>query len=91
MEPGNIVETRETPPERGGNRIERVRAPSRQAGRCSYVELPTGLVKGMMGAISMIGPSGAATLYCEGIEAEGWQRPRTYWHKPPPGAAEPAR
>jgi hypothetical protein len=31
----------------------------------------------------MVGPRGAATLYCEGIEQEGWQRPRTYWHKLP--------
>jgi hypothetical protein len=75
---GNIIEvtTGTKPPT-----ITRVRADNLQSGSCYYDELPTGLVKGLMGIVSMVGPSGAATLYCKGIESEGWQRPRTFWHK----------
>lgn len=79
---GNVVET-----EQGGsgdpNVIYRVRAENLKAGGCYFQDLPTGLVQGLMGALALIGPSGAATLYCQGIEKEGWQRPRTYWHKLP--------
>lgn len=85
VQPGNIVEGVE------GTvgvpyTLSRIRASNAQEGGCYYDELPTGVVKGLMGAVSMVGPSGAATLYCRGIENEGWQRPRTYWHKPPAGA-----
>jgi hypothetical protein len=71
--------------------ISRVRARDRKDGHCRYDELPTSVVKGLMGTVSLVGPSGAATLYCEGIENEGWQRPRTYWHKLPRAHAESAK
>ncbi len=44
-----------------------------------------------MGGISLVGSRGAATLYCKGIESEGWQRPGTYWHKLPGAVASIAR
>jgi len=79
VEPGNIIEGIVGIP----YRVVRVRASSLDAGKCRYDELPTGLARGLMGAVSMTGPSGSATLYCEGIENEGWVRPRSFWHKPP--------
>lgn len=62
--------------------LERVRAPSLAEGGCFYAEIENSLVKDLMGAVSMVGASGVASLYCSGIEREGWQRPRTLWHKP---------
>jgi hypothetical protein len=63
--------------------LVRVRAKNMNDGKCRYDEVPTGFAKELMGAISMVGSSGAAMLYCQGIETEGWQRPRSYWHKLP--------
>lgn len=80
--PGNIVEGIEGHP----YTVYRVRATSLEEGKCYFDELPTGLAKGLLGAISLVGPSGAAILYCKGIENEGWQRPNTYWHKLPGGS-----
>ena len=76
---GNIIEGIEGPP----YTISRVRAENLSAGACYYDELPTGVAVVAMGLISLVGPRGAATLYCKGIENEGWQRPRSYWHKLP--------
>jgi hypothetical protein len=83
--PGNIVEGVEGDAD-APYTLSRIRANNAKEGDCYYDELPTGLAKGLMGAMSKVGPSGAATLYCKGIEKEGWQRPRTYWHKPPAAA-----
>jgi hypothetical protein len=80
---GNIIEVDQGSPPDHPITINRVRAENLKAGNCYYDELPTGLVKGLMGAIGLVGPSGAATLYCKGIENEGWQRPATYWRKLP--------
>jgi hypothetical protein len=54
----------------------RVRAANLSEGKCHYSELPSGTVKEFMGAVTRIKQSGVATLYCKGIEADGWQRPR---------------
>ncbi|BAL22523.1 hypothetical protein [Azoarcus sp. KH32C] len=84
VKPGDIVEKAlQRPPT-----IVRVRARSQADAHCRFEELPTGDLKGVTGMLRRVGPSGAATLYCEGIEKEGWVRLQSYWHKPPPGSAE---
>ena len=83
IEPGNIVELT------ADNHVTRVRARSLADGSCYYGNVPVGAVVETLGALSMVGPRGSASLYCKGIEREGWHRPRTYWHKLPnatPGA-----
>jgi len=85
VEPSNIVEF--TVGGRSGA-IQRVRAKTLADGRCDYVDVPVGMLVEAMGALALTGPRGTASLYCAGIEHEGWQRPRTYWHKLP-GAAAP--
>jgi len=87
VEPGNVVEFRikET-----GGVIERVRARSLAEGGCYYGDVPVGGAVEVMGALSLVGPRGSASLYCAGIEKEGWERPRTYWHKPPVAGAPTA-
>ena len=85
VEPGNVVEVT-----LGGKPalvISRVRARSLAEGGCYYGEVPVGTTVEALGALSLVGPRGSATLYCAGIEQEGWQRPRTYWHKLPGAVA----
>jgi hypothetical protein len=79
-EPFNIVEF--TVGGRSGA-IQRVRAKAIAEGRCDYVDVPVGMLVEAMGTLALVGPRGTASLYCSGIEQEGWQRPRTYWHKLP--------
>jgi len=86
VEIGNIIEREATSSTDRPSFVVRVRAKTREEGNCRDVELPTDIVSGLLGAISLVGPSGAATLYCKGIEKEGWQRPRTFWHKLPTAA-----
>lgn len=87
VERGNIVERAlQHPP-----MIVRVRARSQREDHCRFEQPPTAEGKGVMGMLSRIGPSGEATLYCEGIEKQGWVRPRAYWQKPPAGNREPQR
>ena len=91
VEPGNIVEL--TVGARSGA-VVRVRARDLNEGGCYYSDLPVAAAVELMGALSLVGPRGSASLYCAGIEREGWQRPRTYWHKLPDAAAgsrEPPR
>ena len=80
VEPGNVVEL--TASQHDGA-IVRVRARDLAAGGCYYGEVPVGTAVELMGALSLVGPRGLASLYCAGIEHEGWQRPRSYWHKLP--------
>lgn len=75
---GNVVEF--TAGARTG-RIQRVRARSLQEGGCYYGNVPVGPVVELLAVPGMIGPRGSASLYCRGIEREGWQRPRTLWHR----------
>lgn len=85
--PGNVVELRLQPK---GAMVERVRAASLAEGNCAYRELPIHPLVEAMGALSLVGPRGSASLHCPGIEQEGWQRPRSLWHKlpePPPAPA----
>ena len=70
--------------------IRRIRAENLDDGGCRFLELPTSELRELMGGISLAGSRGAATLYCKGIENQGWQRPRTYWHKLPGAVASPA-
>lgn len=87
IEAGNIVERRLGRP----STILRVRARSIGEGGCRYDELPTGFGSALMGTLTLAGASGMETLFCTGIEREGWARPRTYWHKLPghaPATAE---
>lgn len=86
VRPGNVVEMRVEP---HGALITRVRAAGLAAGGCCYAEVGVGFAVEALGALSMVGPRGSASLYCPGLEREGWVRPRTYWHKPP-GPAQPA-
>ena len=81
--PGNIVEFTAT------SHIKRVRARTLAEGSCYYGNVPVGEVVELLGGMSLVGPRGSASLYCKGIEMEGWNRPRTFWHKLPnavPGA-----
>ncbi len=87
VEAGNVVELEVL--ERGPGVIRRVRAPSLAEGGCYYGDVPVGTAVELLGALSLVGPRGSASLYCAGIEKEGWQRPRTFWHKLP-GAAGPS-
>jgi hypothetical protein len=83
-EPGNVVEF--TAGARTG-RIQPVRARSLQEGGCYYSNVPVGPVVELLAVPGMVGPRGSASLYCRGIEREGWQRPRTLWHRLPGAAA----
>jgi hypothetical protein len=83
-EVGNVVEF--TAGARTG-RIERVRARSLQEGGCYYGNVAVGPVVELLAVPGMVGPRGSASLYCRGIEREGWQRPRTLWHRLPGAAA----
>jgi hypothetical protein len=89
VEPGNVVEIEiaQRPP---WSVVQRVRAVSLADGGCYYGDVPVGAAVEAMGAMSLVGPRGSASLYCAGIENEGWQRPRTYWHKLPGATAAPA-
>lgn len=88
VEVGNIVEAALSGPNSGApNTIARVRSKSLAEGHCFFDDLPASALKEVMGAVSLVGAGGRATLYCTGIEQEGWQRPRTYWHKLPSGKA----
>jgi hypothetical protein len=84
VEPGNVVEIEGS--QRPRAVVRRVRAMSLAAGSCFYGDVPVGAAVEALGVLSLVGPRGSASLYCSGIEKEGWQRPRTYWHKLP-GAA----
>jgi hypothetical protein len=83
-EVGNVVEF--TAGVRSG-RIQRVRARSLQEGGCYCGNVPVGPMVELLAVPGMIGPRGSASLYCRGIEREGWQRPRTLWHRLPGAAA----
>lgn len=84
--PGNVVEIEVA--DRPSSIVRRVRATSLAEGGCYYGDVAVGTAVEVLGALSLVGPRGSASLYCAGIENEGWQRPRTYWHKLP-GAPVP--
>ena len=87
VEVGNVVELRV---DVNGRAVgQRVRAASLVDGGCHFVEMPSSLLEGAAGVIGMVGSRGIATLYCAGLESEGWQRPNQYWVKLP-GAHPPA-
>jgi hypothetical protein len=75
--PGNIVEFTAT------SHVKRVRAQTLAAGSCYYGRVPVGEAVELLGGLSLVGPRGSASLYCKGIEMDGWHRPRTFWHKLP--------
>jgi hypothetical protein len=75
--PGNVVEFTAT------SLIKRVRANTLAEGACYYGNVPVGSTVELLGNLSRVGPRGSASLYCKGIETEGWHRPRTFWHKLP--------
>lgn len=84
IEPGNVVEARY----RGLPhllRVENIRAASMQTGKCQYVEaldpMPMQITKDILGLLSLIGPPGSATIYCNGIENEGWVIEGRHWVK----------
>jgi hypothetical protein len=66
--------------------VRRVRAPTLADGACYYGNVPVGDKVELLGALSCVGPRGSASLYCKGIELEGWHRPRTFWHRVPDAA-----
>jgi len=83
VQAGSIVEFT------ASNHVKRVRARDLAEGSCYYGNVPVGEAVELLGGLSLVGPRGSASLYCKGIELEGWHRPRTYWHKLPdavPGA-----
>lgn len=84
VEPGNIVEIRD-PGEAHFYTVERIRAHSLEKGECGFAEalapLPIQVTKDMLGVLSLIGSPGRATLYCKGIEDEGWEQDYGYWVK----------
>ena len=65
------------------NQVKRVRARDLADGSCYYGNVPVGEAVELLGGLSLVGPRGSASLYCKGIELEGWHRSRTYWHKLP--------
>lgn len=84
VDPGNIIEARY----RGSTRflkVENIREASMQTGKCQYVEaldpMPLQITKDILGFLSLIGPPGSATLYCKGIENEGWAIEGRHWVK----------
>ncbi len=85
VEPGNIVEI--AVQRNATGIIERVRARSLGEGGCYYGDVPVGVGTEALGVLSLVGPRGSASLYCAGIEREGWQRPNTYWRRVPGEAA----
>jgi len=90
VERGNVVEAAVGSASQPYMTVQRVRAASLEAGGCSFLRLPISELREFIGGISLVGARGAATLYCKGIENEGWQRPRTFWHKPPGAVATPS-
>lgn len=90
-EPGNIVEVRYL-----GSlhfpRVESVRAKNMRDGQCQYVEsldrLPLQMTKDILGLVSLIGTPGTSTLYCQGIENEGWVLEGQHWVKKPRPASK---
>ena len=70
VDPGNVVET--AIGNAGPDRLVRVRSTSLGAGDCRYDARPAGVAKDVLGALSGVGASGKAGLYCNGIEHEGW-------------------
>jgi len=84
VDPGNIVEVRD-PGRPHFYTVERVRARNRVEGQCGYFEslspLPWQITKDILGLVSLLGPSGQATLYCQGIENEGWTNEGLYWSR----------
>lgn len=85
LQPGNVVEFT------AASNVRRVRAPTLAEGSCYYGKVPVSETVELLGGLSMVGPRGSASLYCRGIELEGWHRPRTLWHRLPDAApgAEP--
>lgn len=81
VEAGNVVEVRVDA--NGHGVVQRVRAASLVDGGCRFVELPSSLLEDLVGFVSMVGARGISTLYCEGFEREGWQRPRQFWIRKP--------
>ena len=66
-------------------RVANVRADNMKDGQCQYVEaldpLPLQITKDILGFISHVGPPGTSTLYCKGIENEGWIIEGRHWIK----------
>ena len=85
VDPGSVVELRSHGPSHFLT-VERVREHNAGEKRCTFVEalapLPVQAAKDMVGILSLIGPSGQATMYCPGIEQEGWVQDNGYWIKP---------
>jgi hypothetical protein len=84
VDPGNIVEIKHLGPSHFP-RVENIRARNMRDGQCRYSQmrdpLPLQLTKEILGLISLVGPSGTVTLYCNGIEKEGWEIEGGQWTK----------
>lgn len=81
VEAGNVVEVRVDADGHGA--VQRVRAANLVDGGCRYVDLPSSLLEDLVGFVGMVGARGISTLYCEGLEREGWQRPQQFWIRKP--------
>lgn len=89
LAPGNVVEMArgdaQTP-----KMIRRVRAADLAAGPCYYTEVPMDTLVVVFGWLSLTGQRGAASLYCQGFESEGWARIGGLWQRLPGVVAAPA-
>lgn len=81
VEPGNVIEIELVG--RPAFVVRKVRATDLARGGCYYDDVPVGVADVVLGTLTLLGPRGVASLYCEGIEKEDWQRPGSYWYKPP--------
>lgn len=89
LAPGNVVEMA-----RGDEQmplmVQRVRAADLASGPCYYSEVPMDPLVNVFGWLSLTGPRGAASLYCQGFESEGWARVDGLWQRLPGAVAAPA-
>ena len=81
---GNVVEVEVDAEGRGT--VVRVRHASLEAGNCNYVRVDRGVAGASLEILMflMLSPGtvqGWATLYCKGMEEEGWVHPGTLWEK----------
>ena len=70
VEVGNVIEIETL---KGTGRAKTVRYKSRADGNCEYRRSDNSAFKEIMGVVTMVGPSGAASLYCPDLEKEGWK------------------
>jgi len=84
VEVGNIVEIETL---KGYGSVRNVRYKTKADGNCIYRRSDNSSFKEIMGVLTMVGPNGAASLYCPDLEKEGWT-PQRYrygidWQKAP--------